>query len=293
MSELVTIPQSPVQHRRELSKVPEVIAALDKTEKLVFAASLQRTVEEYTREGLAAELADILRWLYLDIGYRAKDEDEEKYNVIRITELLRRHYPGLTMQDFRLAFELSLTGELDSFLPKDRNGEPDRGHYQQFNAEYVCKILNAYKGRRAYVLKKAREAAPVPEPRPDDDALRRDRNLHRKDLIDAYGYYCENGRLPAMTIITEKLIYDALADAGLAEPIVVTPEDKREIMQQAIMDFVRFGKVEQAKRLQGEGPEASELRPGAAVLARRNALIAAFERMRGEGVDITEFVKYE
>ena len=156
-------PKSAVVVRREMAKIPAVMDALGPVERSVFLASTDKTIAEYDANELSIELAKALKWIAKDVGYRATDESERGYLVVRVAEILKRYYDGLTMRDFKMAFEMSITGELDDYLPKNRDGQADRGHYQQFNAEYVCKILNAYKYRRAAVLKKANDAMP-PEP---------------------------------------------------------------------------------------------------------------------------------
>lgn len=66
-----------------------------------------------------------------------------------------------------------LTSKIKGIIAEVKDkGQPDRNHYQQFNADYICKILNAYKGRRAWVLKKANEAVPKEEPKPNPERER-------------------------------------------------------------------------------------------------------------------------
>ena len=180
------VQKTAVMIRREMVKIPAVMGALGPVEKAVFLASTAKTIAEYDAAELAAELATALKWICKDVGYRSPDESDRQYLVIRTAEILKRYYAGLSLKDFRMAFEMSLTGELDDFLPRGRDGQPDRNHYQQFNAEYVCKILNAYKGRRAWVLRKANEAVPKEEPKRDPAKDRYYRNETRRDCINAF-----------------------------------------------------------------------------------------------------------
>ena len=155
---VATVKKSPVEIRREMVGNPAVMGALDPVERAVFLASSAKTISEYQPAELTSELATALKWICKDVGFRANDESERQYLVIRTVEILKRYYATITLKDFRMAFEMSITGQLDDYLPKTRDGRADRGHYQQFNAEYVCKILDAYKARRGAVLKKAFEA---------------------------------------------------------------------------------------------------------------------------------------
>lgn len=287
-------PKSAVVVRREMAKIPAVMDALGPVERSVFLASTDKTISEYDANELSIELAKALKWIAKDVGYRATDESERGYLVVRVAEILKRYYDGLTMRDFKMAFEMSITGELDDYLPKGRDGQADRGHYQQFNAEYVCKILNAYKYRRAAVLKKANDAMP-PEPEPgiSPELAKELRNRTKRDCIHAFELFKANGYLPVMSPIGEMLYYELLADAGLAPRIVVTIEEQKQIFQRTINQFARRGMVGDMRRLEQAGPDAPELQHGAFTIARRKALKAAFAKMAADGIIITDYIKLE
>jgi len=289
------VQKTAVMIRREMVKIPAVMGALGPVEKAVFLASTAKTIAEYDAAELAAELATALKWICKDVGYRSPDESDRQYLVIRTAEILKRYYAGLSLKDFRMAFEMSLTGELDDFLPRGRDGQPDRNHYQQFNAEYVCKILNAYKGRRGCVLKKAFEAVETPELKPGRDVERERyyRNETRRDCINAFESFKENGRLPEMSPIAEMLYYNELSAAGLADEIEITLADQKEILQRTINDYARRGYIGDVRRLKESGTSDPELEHGSFVLARRKALAATFRRMVEQEINITDYIKFE
>lgn len=287
------VQKTAVMIRREMVKIPAVMGALGTVEKAVFLASTAKTIAEYDAADLSAQLAVALKWICKDVGYRSPDESDRQYLVIRTAEILKRYYAGLSLKDFRMAFEMSLTGELDDFLPRGRDGQPDRNHYQQFNADYVCKILNAYKGRRAWVLKKANEAVPKEEPKPNPERERYYMNETRKDCVKAFEFFKENGRLPEMSPIAEMLCYDTLAAAGLAEKVEITLADQKEILQRTINDYARRGYIGSVRRLQRTGTDDPELEYDSFVLARRKALAATFRRMVEQKINITDYIKFE
>ena len=285
-------PTTPVERRRAMLNVPAVMSALGPVEKSVFLASTAKTIDEYTAVELSNELSQSLKFIAKDVGYRATDENERGYLTVRVCEILKRYYGTLTLKDFRMAFEMSITGELDDFLPKGRDGQADRGHYQQFNAEYVCKILNAYKLKRAYILKKANDAMPKPEPERDMDAARIYGQSVREELCNAYDSFRETERMPEMSPIAEMLYYQLLSKAGFAPEIVVTQNEQNAILQRTINQLALKGNIGEMNQLKQAGPDAPELQYGAYTLARKKALQSAFERMVATGIEIRDYIKF-
>jgi len=292
---IMIAPQRPtaVMMRREMVKNPAVMGVLGPVEKAVFLASTAKTIAEYSGADLTAELAVALKWICKDVGYRATDDGDTQYLIIRTAEILKRYYGDLSLKDFRMAFEMSITGELDEFLPKGRDGQPDRNHYQQFNAEYVCKILNAYKARRGWIIKKANDATPKVEQEkpltPEEKALYR--NESRKQCIYAFLHFKYRGWIPRLTPIGEMLCYDMLASVGLADEIVVTLDEQRAILQRTISEYARRGFVGDVNRLEKEGPGASELQHDSYIYARRKALKRTFAYMIDNELQITDYIK--
>ena len=293
-NELTTINVSAVEARRTrrvaMANTPAVMAALDAVEKAVFLSSTAKTFAEYNANELALELRKALLLIFRDTGYRSTGEAETNYLVIRVCEIVKRYFPTLTLKDFRMAFEMCITGELDEYLPKGRDGQADRNHYQQFNADYVCKVLGAYRSRRAWILKKANDATPKKEGETDPEEIKFYRLMAKQDLITCYENFVETGRLE-MTPIGEKIYYDLLAGAGLAEKVEVTAAEQKEIFERTINALARNGMRGDVDRLKACGIEADELQQGAFTLARKKALEAAFKRMAESGVVLENHIK--
>ena len=289
-----TAPKSAVMIRREMAMDSAVMSALNPVERAVFLASTDKTIGEYKDTELGVELAKALKFIAKDVGYRDTLESNLQYLVARVCEILKRHYPGLSLRDFRMAFEMCITGELDEWLPKGRDGQADRGHYQQFNAEYVCKVLNAYKCRRESVLRKANAAIPEPESKPNAKIVS-DLMLRQKQIfIEVLENYRINERFPdGMTPITEIICCDVLAGCGLMPEIEVTPQEQQQIFQRTMNHYARMGNVGDLERLRKAGPTEPGLQQKAFTLARRNALRKAIERIIKEDIEITDYIKFE
>lgn len=282
-------PEKAVDVRRNMARQPQVMAALSPVEKSVFLATTAKVVDEYADNELAVEVAKALKFIAKDVGYRSTTESEMGYLTVRVCEILKRHYGGLTLRDFRMAFEMSITGELDEFLPKNRDGFADRNHYQNFNAEYVCKILNAYKSKRANILKKAYDV----HPDTDNDRKRQYTNDIRQRCIDAYAYYKVHDTLPQQSPIADMLQYEMLESIGLAVPIKVTDDDKQAVLQRQIRKLTQGLQLVELRHLKDKGTDAECVQVGAFELARRNALIASYARMAADGVVLSEYLKFE
>lgn len=287
--EALTVKKSPVQIRREMVKSPGVLGVLEPIERAVFLASTAKTVAEYSDRDLAGELSNALRWIAKDVGYKSDNESDRQYLVIRVSEILKRYYGQLSLKDFRMAFEMCVTGELDDFLPKGRDGQPDRGHYQQFNAEYVCKVLNAYKSRRGWVLKKAYEAVPKKQA----ETKSKDMTETRRALVKAYDDYRTTGEFPKLSPIAEMLYYDILVEVGLAPALEVTDGDCENVLKRAVAWHLANGNFGAAKRMREAGTGNEDVRFDAYVTKRRKALRDVFGKMMTNNIDLRRYVKLE
>lgn len=262
-----------IVQRREMAKNTALLNALETIDRALFIASTEKTVAEYSAGELSAELAVALKWICKDVGYRVADEGDRQYLIIRTAEILKRYYATFTLKDFKMAFEMAITGELDDYLPKGRDGQPDRNHYQQFNAEYICKILNAYKARRNRALKKAAELMPPAPKERDYEQEKVYRNACRRTLIEAFEYFREHWALPVMFNTTEMLCYRYLSEAGLVEPREITGEEQQRIITGDMY------------MLAGSGQNF--------MTERHNELERIFAQMVNDGVDINDYITFE
>ena len=275
---------------RALIKMPEVVGMLTPVERAVLLSAADKTIAEYSGSELSSELMDALQWIAKDIGYRVSDRGEWQYLIVRTAEILKRYYPGLTLKDFRMAFEMSLTGELDDYLPRGKDGQPDRNHYQQFNADYICKILNAYKQRRNGVIRKAREAVPQPEPERDYESEKKYHKLACDDLLNVAEFYRQFRKLPEISPIAEMLYYNILTQVGIAPKIEITEQEQKYAFQQALNHYARRGLVGDMNRLKSEGITSEELQHDAFKFSRRKALTEALEKVYQEGINLRELI---
>lgn len=262
----------------------DAINKLDNIERSVFVATTDRPISDYQDKELVTTAVDLFKWIGKDIGIRDTNSNEWKITIVRLCEILKRYYFDFSIKDIRMAFELVVTGELDCYLPKDRNGSPDKEHYQLFNAEYVCKILNAYKTMRTGIIHKAREAVPKPQKETDKMKAAHYLRLARLDAVAAYGFYKYHGYMPKLTPVGEKLLYDTLAIAGLVPPVEITEAEQKIILKRTLSSYVSKQMMGDYKRLENEGLTAEELQYDAFVLARSKEIKKAFDYLEDEDV---------
>lgn len=281
-------PEKAVDVRRNMARQPQVMAALSPVEKSVFLATTAKVVDEYVDNELAVEVAKALKFIAKDVGYRTTTESEMGYLTVRVCEILKRHYGGLTLRDFRIAFEMAITGALDEFLPRNSNGQADRGHYQNFSAEYVCKILNAYKQKRLAVLDKAYKVNPTKD---DSEQQRNYKQTIAQEILDAFGYYKAKKQLPELSPIRKMLFYNELVEAGLVKEIELTDEDCESMIQRTMDYYKGQGQYGEAVRIYKQGKDAPEVKSRAEDYAKLKAITDCFDEMIAKGKVMSEYIR--
>lgn len=279
--------------RRAIAQTPAIVDKLNPIERSVFLASTAKVAQEYDDRELAATMADTLKWVAKDIGIRDTESPDWKITIVRFGQILKRYYPLFSVKDIRMAFELMVTGELNDYLPKDRFGNPDKEHYQMFNADYFCKILNAYRVYRKAVINKAVEMVPKPVKQRNEAEERFYRNQTRKDIIAAFLFFKYRGYMPKLSPILEMLAYQDLAMVGLAEPFDVTPQEQQIILRRTLFELTQRQMIGDKKRVEQQGINAPDIQHGAYRLARLKALKRTFAEMVAEEIQITDYIKLE
>lgn len=279
--------------RRAIAQTPAIVEKLEPIERSVFLASTAKVAQEYDDVELIAVMADTLKWIAKDIGIRDTESPNWKITIVRFGQIIKRYYPLFSVKDIRMAFELMVTGELNDYLPKDRYGNPDKEHYQMFNADYFCKILNAYKAYRKDVINKAVEMVPKPVKQRNEAEERFYRNQTRKDIIAAFLFFKYRGYMPKLSPILEMLAYQDLAMVGLAEPFDVTPQEQQIILRRTLFELTQRQMIGDKKRVEQQGINAPDIQHGAYCLARLKALKRTFAEMVAEEIQITDYIKLE
>lgn len=283
-----------IEIRRKMVQLPEVAKALNPVEKYIFAASTKTQISEIDDKTLVTKLANMLKYIAMDVGFIIPQITEDwQYIQARTLDILKRYYSNFTLSDIKLAFELATTGELDEFLPKDKHGNPDKNHYQQFNADYFAKILKAYKQKQTDVIDKAYKAIPEKNNEISPEQIRRfeiQRQWRNRYIFLCYKY---TGKL-ILGLTDDMFLYEWLQKCGLADDVQVKEDDRKEAFAR-YMQRVARGMINQytAFQVRRKGTESPEIDFTAFEVARKKEIIKAFDRMIAEEMQVDNYMKFQ
>lgn len=198
----------------------------------------------------------------------------------------------MTLADIKLAFELATTGELDDYLPKDRQGNPDKKHYQQFNADYFARILNAYRRKQNGVIHKAYKALPEPKKELTPEEKRFYHNQAVARCREVFLLYKYTGRFE-LGITDGMLIYDWLRKLGFANEVAGTEDDRKQALARYMQRVARgFVNKNEAFHVQRNGTDAPELDFTAYEIARDKEIKRTFDRMIADELQIDNYLDF-
>ena len=273
-------------------QLPEVAKSLSGVEKYIFAASTKTQIAEIDDGTLVAKTGQMFRFIALDVGYIIPtNTDDWAYICTRLLDILKKYYSQMTLADIKLAFELATTGELDDYLPKDRNGQPDKAHYQQFNADYFAKILNAYRRKQNGVIHKAYQALPEPKRlTPEQKRYYHNETVARYRAMFLRYKYTGVFRLG---IADGMFLFEWLTKLGLADAVAGTEDDRKQAYARYMQRVARgFVNKYEAFHVQRKGADAPELDFTAYEIARDKEIKRAFDRMIADELQIDNYLDF-
>jgi len=277
--------------RRKMVQLPEVANALTPVEKYIFAASTKTQISEMDDGVLASKTAQMFRFIAMDVGYIIpQNENDWAYIQTRLVDILKRYYSYLTLADIKLAFELATTGELDEFLPLNSQGNPDKKHYQQFNADYFAKILGAYRKKQNEVIGKAYKALPEPNREMTPKQKRYYHNCREARNRIVFLQYKYTGKI-SFEFSDEMFLYDWLLKFGFADEVEATEDDRKQAFTK-YMHRAAIGMVNQytAFNVRRKGIDSPEIDFTAYEVARKKEIIRAFNRIIAEEIQIDNYL---
>lgn len=283
--------------RRQMINMPEVAKALGEIERFIFSASTKTLIADIDDFTLATKTKKMFKFISMDVGCKIPtDQEDWQYICTRLFTILKRYYNQLTLADIKMAFELAVSGELDDYLPKLSNGQADKNHYQQFNAEYFGKILNAYKSKRSAVIVKAQNALPAPQKNTTPEEIARLAEYHNKvvescKMAFLIYKYCGVFELSGLEYM---FVYDWLLKHGLADQVTATQSDREQAMALYLKRISSgHGNKWDAKQVRKEGPDSSKIDFTVYEIVRDKEIKKAFYRMVENEIYINDYLEYK
>lgn len=272
--------------RRSLAGDNELISKLCPVDRDIFMASIKTSIAELSDQELVYKLATVADVIRRDIGIKSIDD----YDVTRFIEILKTYYSYMTLAEIKLAFELSMTGELNDYLPVDRYGRPDNNHYQSFSVSYVTKVLNAYKAKRNDVEAKAYTYLPVKEKKVSSEEKAIYARHSANVCMMAYLRYKYRGELE-LTEIQELIVYRELEKSGLAFDWVITQSDRKQAVSSLIQKSQK-GLINQfvGECIRRQQTKHKDVDAEAMIIARRRALRFTFDYMVKEEIQLNLYI---
>ena len=285
--------QKAVEVRRALAQLPETLSVLSEQEREIFSASVKKQIGEYDNTlELAQYIKPLFKYIAKDVGYTIPSNAEDwQYTQTRILDVLRKYFVKFTLNDIKLAFELTALGELDVFLPKNKDGKADRGHYQNFNAEYFAKILHAYQEKQGCVFEKVFKSTSTIAIA--DNSAELAQNKFRKLLVYAFYHYKYRGYMLDLSAPQQIMIYSILHNLGFITVVLSDDDLKRsmaEVRKQIAMNII---KPFQAGIIKARGVEHDAVKAGAVKFAQYRAIVDCFDWMMKEEIQITDYILLE
>lgn len=276
---------------RQMVQLPDIAKALTPVEKYIFVASTKTQISEMDDGVLVSKTAQMFRFIAMDVGYIIpQNENDWAYIQTRLVDILKRYYSNLTLADIKLAFELATTGELDEYLPRDSQGNPDKKHYQQFNADYFAKILGAYRKKQNEVIGKAYNALPEPKREMTPEQKRYYHNSRESRNRMIFLRYKYTGKI-SFEFGDEMFVYEWLRKFGFADEVEATEDDRKQAFAK-YMHRAAIGMVNQytAFNVRRKGIDSPEIDFTAYEVARKKEIIRAFDRMVAEEIQIDNYL---
>lgn len=272
--------------RRNMANIPQVMEALSPVDKIMFVASTKTPIAEIESSILIDKIRLLAEYVTRDAAIKQVDE----YDKTRFTDILLKYYSSLSLSEIKLAFELSMTGELDQYLPKDKDGKPDKNHYQSFSVEYITKIINAYKKRKQDTDHKAYTAIPQEQKQLTSGEIEYYNRWSKNILIQTFLEYKYLGRINSETL-NEFILYRELEAIGMAEPVIVTEADKRNavsrLLKKSQMGLINSFVADCIRKLQ---TRHSDVAGEAFMIAKKRAVVQSLDYIIANEIQLIDLL---
>ena len=170
MGELATIPKDISENfktltvqRQEISTNQQVINNVTPTESIILIAGSNVMIASMEAQQFKEQMVKVLKEVARDVGITYwNDNVKMKERIPGIMAFALSFYRDMTINDIKTAFDLSITDKLDEYLPKDKFGQPENKHFQEFGKEYFGRVMKAYRLLKRKTWNNAKKLLPEP-----------------------------------------------------------------------------------------------------------------------------------
>lgn len=283
-----------VERNRELIQSNK-IKQLSKVDQRIFVESTKRLIsEEESDEKKIEYLGIIFIGVCADFGLNAPEPIAVKSVFSSIFDVVGLYFDDLSFAEIKLAWRLLAVGELDSYLPKDRYGNPDKNHYGSLNVDYVTKVLKAYRKRKADMMAKTTDLLPD-KPKVTPEQERAFLNVQANNFIFAIMKYKYSGRFK---VESDRLISEStfkyMERLGYDMDTIPTYEDKKLALAQFKGRPINsFAQVFEKECLATVGIEHEAVYFRALMIAKKRLLFRYWDEILKEEDSIKDLYYYK
>lgn len=280
-----------IDHRIEIIESNEVRDGLFDLEYRVAEAGTRKPIKAMSEQELTDEIAETLDFIVRDLGIKKWTGDSAAYDSSRFFKMLRDYYFKLTYKQVELAFELLMVGKLDEWLPKKSSGEPDRGHYQGFDFQFVSKVLNAFIQYDRRLWGKAKGLLPAKPDEISDDDRRENHEYFINDIYKKFYSYRDEDVEPHFLI--PALVIQEMEKQGVISGKPVVQDQTYELTKKRLENSNNVGFAERIGIIKSEGKKSEFVMKVAEIEENRLAIKSVFDELVRKGIDIEDVIKLD
>ncbi len=286
-SEEVMMGVSEVEYKAACFGVVSYSGLNSNHEPLIVTAS--KPIKALTPEELTKEIANTIEFIIKDLGIKNFEGNDAAYQVSKFLKLLKGFYSNMTYNEVKYAFDLALTGQLDDYLPKNSKGEADKNHYQSFSAEFITKILNAYKAFSRKVWSKVNILNPEPEKVTTEEEKEEGKRYMYQYIHKRFENH-KNGE--EYGIVMPAVVVSTMIDIGMLKD---QPKVTKEHQKKAYVEVMQNGNVNTFEKramreLKDKGGTGNKVDSAAKSIANIEAIKNVFDKLITENKTVNSFL---
>lgn len=299
MGELAIIPKDISENfkaltvkRQDIASNEHVINNITPTESIILSAGSNTMIASMQPQEFKEEMVKALKEVARDVGITYwNDNIKMKERIPGIMAFAIGYFRDMTIIDIKTAFDLSITDKLDEYLPKDKFGNAENKHFQEFGKEYFGRVMKAYRILKRKTWNNANKLLPEPMHVASDE----EKILYRSSFIETIHqkFFLYRDRDEQPVFLVPYLVASEFRKAGIVDGNIKVTENniaKGFIEMTRDNNISKYQKSTIAKEYeQGELPQAIESK--AVKSAYEEMIVRVFDEMIESGLDIRDIIK--